>query len=46
MDENPRDRHGPHRYSPSEFGIDPGRDGERFQFYRDRFDVQGRTEND
>lgn len=46
MDENPRDRHGQHRYSPSEFGIDPGQDGERFQFYRDRFDVQGRTEDD
>jgi hypothetical protein len=38
--ENPRNRHGAHRYSPEEFGLD--RDGERrsFEFYTNFFGIE------
>ena len=41
MKRNRRGARGRHRYAPAEFGIDRGREHDRFQFYRDRFDVTG-----
>jgi hypothetical protein len=36
---NPRGKHGRHRYSLRQFGIDPDAEARRFQPYRDRFGV-------
>jgi len=35
----PRDKHGTHSYTASDFGIDPGRLRQQFRFYSDRFQV-------
>jgi Sulfotransferase family len=37
---NAKDRHGPHRYTAEEFGLDAARLRGRFAWYIDRFDVQ------
>jgi hypothetical protein len=37
MAEHPRDKHGPHLYSASDFGIDPDRDRALFRDYIDHF---------
>lgn len=37
---NPRDKHGAHRYSLEEFGLDRTAVNDRFAEYRERFDVQ------
>jgi hypothetical protein len=36
---NPRDKHGVHRYSLEDFGLDRERDGPRFERYCRRFDI-------
>lgn len=36
---NPRDRHGTHRYTLEEFGLDRTRERERYRFYQDYFKV-------
>ncbi|MFK7896276.1 MAG: sulfotransferase [Myxococcota bacterium] len=38
--DNPKDKHGIHRYSPSEFGVDPDRIRESFGAYMDRFGLE------
>ena len=38
---NPKDKHGAHRYSLEEFGLDPEVERERYRFYTDRFGVEG-----
>ena len=37
--ENPKDKHGTHRYSLDEFGIDPDALRRQYDFYCERFDV-------
>ena len=37
LDDNPRDKHGVHRYTAEEFGLDPDRLRARFDFYSRRF---------
>lgn len=39
LEENPRDRHGEHRYSLAEAGLDAARERRRFAFYAERFGV-------
>lgn len=39
MQENPRDKHGTHLYSASDFGIDPDRDRALFREYIDHFEL-------
>ena len=36
---NPKDRHGTHRYTIQEFGLDALRERERYRFYKDYFQV-------
>jgi len=36
---NPRDRHGTHRYTIEQFGLDPVKERERYRFYQDHFKV-------
>lgn len=40
MQNNPRDKHGAHTYTPQDFGIDPGRDREPFEEYIEYFGLQ------
>jgi len=37
LDDNPQDKHGLHRYTAEEFGLDPVRLRARFDFYARRF---------
>jgi Sulfotransferase family len=37
LDGNPQDKHGVHRYTAGDFGLDPGRLRARFDFYARRF---------
>lgn len=37
LGENPKDKHGRHHYTLSQFGLDPDREAERYRFYRERF---------
>ena len=37
--DNPRGKHGPHRYAPSNWGLEPDALRERFQPYIERFDI-------
>jgi LPS sulfotransferase NodH len=37
LDENPQDKHGVHRYTAEDFGLDPDRLRDRFAFYSGRF---------
>jgi hypothetical protein len=37
---NPKDKHGAHRYTLEETGLDPERERERYRFYTDRFGVE------
>ena len=37
--ENPADKHGRHRYTPEEFGLDPSELAERFAAYRAAYAV-------
>jgi hypothetical protein len=39
LDENPREKHGTHRYTLETFGIDPVRDARRFDAYCERYGV-------
>jgi hypothetical protein len=39
LDENPRTKHGVHRYDLADFGIDPDEAEDAFAFYREHFDV-------
>ncbi len=36
---NPKDKHGRHQHSATRCGLDPGREHERYRWYRDRFGV-------
>ena len=36
---NPRERHGTHRYTLEQFGLDRTRERERYRFYQDFFKV-------
>ena len=36
---HPKERHGVHRYTLQEFGLDPARERERYRFYQDYFGV-------
>ncbi len=40
MANNPRDKHGSHRYAPEDFGIDPIRDREPFEEYVEYFGLR------
>ena len=49
LERHPQDAHGSHRYTASDFGLDPGRLRSRFGFYIERFgiepaDAQGRRQ--
>ncbi|MET0380226.1 MAG: sulfotransferase [Spongiibacteraceae bacterium] len=37
--DNPQDKHGVHKYTPEQFGLDANHIRERFSFYVDRFAV-------
>jgi hypothetical protein len=37
--ENPKGRNGMHHYSLQEFGLDSGRDAEKFEWYSRRFGI-------
>jgi hypothetical protein len=37
LDDNPQDKHGVHRYTAADFGLDPDRLRARFDFYAGRF---------
>ncbi|HLS83030.1 MAG TPA: sulfotransferase, partial [Steroidobacter sp.] len=39
IEQNPRDRHGAHRYTLEQFGLDRARERERYRFYQDYFKV-------
>lgn len=39
IEHNPRDRHGTHRYTLEQFGLDPDRERERYRFYQEYFKV-------
>ena len=39
IEHNPKERHGVHRYTLQEFGLDPERERERYRFYQDYFGV-------
>ncbi|MEZ5533718.1 MAG: sulfotransferase [Steroidobacteraceae bacterium] len=39
IERNPRDRHGTHRYTLEQFGLDRSRERERYRFYQDFFKV-------
>jgi len=41
--DNPKDKHGIHRYSPEEYGVDPDRIRESFRPYMDRFGLEPET---
>jgi hypothetical protein len=43
LDDNPRDKHGTHRYSLADFGLDPAQVDAAFASYRERFDVKADT---
>ena len=36
---NPKERHGTHRYTLEQFGLDPAQERERYRFYQDYFHV-------
>ncbi len=40
IEDNPKDKHGIHRYAPEEFGVDPTRIRESFAPYMDRFGLE------
>jgi hypothetical protein len=40
LDEHPKDRHGAHRYSLAEFGLDPRTERERYARYCERFGIR------
>ena len=35
--DSPKDKHGPHRYSLAQFGLDPDEERQRYRAYRERF---------
>jgi hypothetical protein len=37
--QNPKDKHGQHRYSLAAFGLDPDEERARYRAYRERFDL-------
>jgi hypothetical protein len=37
---NPRDKHGTHRYTLAEAGLDPDAEGHRFAFYQERYGAE------
>jgi hypothetical protein len=39
-DQNPQGKHGPHRYTAQQFGLDPARIRRRFAAYTERFGVE------
>jgi len=39
LDDHPRTKHGEHRYTAEEFGLEPERLRQRFAAYIERFDV-------
>ena len=41
--DNPKGKHGIHRYSPEEYGVVPERIREEFRPYLERFDLQPET---
>jgi len=41
--ENPKEKHGPHRYTLAQFGLDPDEEGRRYDAYRERFLVERRA---
>jgi hypothetical protein len=43
VEAHPKGEHGPHRYDPSDFGLEPERLRERFAFYTERFGVAAET---
>ena len=38
--DNPKDKHGIHRYAPEEYGVDPDRIRESFRLYMERFGLE------
>jgi hypothetical protein len=40
--DNPKDKHGKHRYSLADFGLERERESERYRVYRERFGLQAR----
>ena len=40
LDDNPRGKHGTHRYTLDMFGLSPGEVNERMASYADRFDLR------
>ena len=45
LDENRQHRHGAHRYSLADFGLEAGEVDRRLMFYRERFDIPYETSN-
>jgi hypothetical protein len=43
LDRHPKDKHGRHRYTLSEFGLDAKFEAARFRDYCDRFSIQMST---
>jgi hypothetical protein len=41
---NPQGKHGVHRYRPSEYGLDPARERERFRRYTERYGIEAESE--
>jgi hypothetical protein len=41
--ENPKEKHGPHRYTLAQFGLDPDEEGPRYEAYRKRFLIERRA---
>jgi phosphatidylethanolamine-binding protein (PEBP) family uncharacterized protein len=37
---NPRDKHGPHRYTLADAGLDAAAERERYRAYQERFGIQ------
>jgi hypothetical protein len=42
---NPKDKHGAHRYSLAEYGLDANAERDRFRGYCERFDITVRAEH-
>ena len=41
--ENPKEKHGPHRYTLAQFGLDPDAERRRYRAYRERFLIEERA---
>jgi hypothetical protein len=41
--QHPKEKHGPHRYTLAQFGLDPEEEGRRYRAYRERFLIEERA---